>query len=322
MARFQIVLVGGLAAALCAACRSPVQTAAVPDRHAAADSVARAAIANERSISVTALPARSVGVAPLSVSASDTLIAPLGYGLADLLITDLSRSAQLQVVDRLQLDAMLRELKLAGTGRVDTLQAPRIGKLVGARRITIGALTQLPGNGIRIDARVADIATQRVGGAISATAPLDQILDAEKQLAFKFFDLLGVTLTPAERAAVEERPTKNIGALLAFSRGVRDEATGSFDAARAEYQQAVRLDPSFSLAASHLGGLSAGIGAAVRPGVGGLRLLHATRFAAGELNRSLVDRLVAQHPELGGVADAAFSNAAAVVLLIQVRVLP
>ena len=52
-------------------------------------------------------------------------------------------------------------------------------------------------------------------------------------------------LTPAERAAVEQQPTKNIGALLAYGRGVKRYYEGDFRGAAREFRDASRLDPSF-----------------------------------------------------------------------------
>jgi hypothetical protein len=223
-------------------------------------------------------------------------------------------------------DALLRELKLGQSGAIDPQQAPRVGKLLGARRMTVGSLTQLPGEQIRIDARIADVQTGEigVGGPISASASLDQILDAEKQLAYRFFERLGVTLTPAERAAVEQRPTKNIGAFFAYSRGVRAEAMGDYAGAADQYGEAARRDPGFSLAASRLGGLpprTRGSGARAG-GLGGARLARAGRIAAGEINRSLADRFIREHPQIGGVSDATFETTQAVAISIVIRVLP
>jgi TolB-like protein len=225
-----------------------------PEQAARADADARRAIANERAIATAELPPRTVAVAPFRVSSSDTLIAPLGYGLADLLMTDLARSSQIRLVDRLQLDAIMRELDLAQSGRVDTATAPRVGRLVGARRMVLGALAARGGGSLVIDARVADVATSELRDAVSATAPLDRIFDAEKELAFRLLRELGVQLTPAERVAIEQRPTANISAFLAYSRGVRFETLGNYGAATQEFRRALTIDPSFQMASARLGG--------------------------------------------------------------------
>jgi TolB-like protein len=236
----------GLVAQACAA--GPGVGTGVSPAVARADSIARAAIERERTVNVASIPQGTIGIAPLLVQAADTTLAPLGYGLADLLTTDLARSRSLRVVERLQMDALMRELARAGTGRVDTATAPRVGRILGARQIVTGSIIQLPDTRVSINTRLADVSRGTVGGAEASTVRLDAILDAEKQLAYSLFERLGVTLSPAERALVDQRPTRNIAALLAYSRGVRSEALGDYGAAAREYRNASRLDPAFDRA--------------------------------------------------------------------------
>jgi len=222
-----------------------------------ADAAAHVAIASERSLDAASLPEHTVGVAPLQVAGGDSTIASLGYGLADLLITDLSRSAQLQVVDRTRTDALLRELALAGSGRVDSATAPRVGRLIGARRLVDGIVDAAPGGRLTVSTRVADAARGTlVGDPVTEHTSIDDILDSEKALAFSLFTQLGVTLTPAERAAVEQRPTRYLAAFLAYCKGARAEAYGDYRTAHAYYAQAVMIDPGFSAAASRMQSVS------------------------------------------------------------------
>jgi TolB-like protein len=218
-----------------------------PARVRTAEETARQAIANERALRATTPAERTVAVMPLAAPASDTMLAPLSYGLADLMMTDLAQSRQITVVDRLQLDALLRELALTGSGRVDQTTAPRVGRLVQARQLVVGAVAQ-PGarRDIALDVRVADVGAGTVRQGVRATAPLDDIFRAEKELVYRLFDQLGVTLSAAERAAIEQRRTANIAALLAYSRGVQLEVQGNYDAAAAQFERAKTLDPAFA----------------------------------------------------------------------------
>ncbi|MCU0647007.1 MAG: CsgG/HfaB family protein [Gemmatimonadaceae bacterium] len=230
------------------ATESATPSTALRDAARRADSSARAAIARERSIDVARLDPRAIAVAPFSIRSADTSVAPLAYALADLLATDLGRSAQLRLVERLQLAAITRELSLAESGRVDSAAAPRVGRLVGAGRLIVGALGDVgaPGAGrFAVDARIAEVRSSRVTEAIRATSTLDAILDAEKQLAFQLFRALNVTLTPAERALVEQRPTRSLAALLAYGRAVRAEYRGNLADAAREYRNVIAADPSF-----------------------------------------------------------------------------
>jgi TolB-like protein len=266
-------------------CR-PAQPAAVTPERRAAEEAARAAVANERALDAASLPAASVGVPPFDVGAADTSIAPLAYGLADLLTTDLARSGKIQVVDRLRLDAVLREIRLVKSGRVDTTTAPRVGRMVQARRLVLGSLSEQGDGELAIDARIADIGSGAVRTAVSAHAPLEQILRAEKELAFRIFEQLGVTLSPAERSAVEQLPTRSVTALLAYSRGVRFEAEGRYSEAAREYREALRSDPGFQPAAARLDTVEREPGAAPAPqrDAGATRIAAATDVAGDRIS--------------------------------------
>jgi TolB-like protein len=241
-----------------AACRAPAPRGAAPaprPPRAEADAFARSAVAAERALASDSLPVRSVGVLPLRVDAADTALAALGYGLADLLTTDLAQSARLEVVDRLRVEALLRELEFGQGGRVDPATAPRLGRLVRARRLVLGGVQALPGGEVAVSTTLTDVGTGGAGAALNARTRLDHIFRAEKELAFRLFRDLGVTLTPRERRAVEQRATQNLAALVAYGRGVRYEVEARFDAAAPEYEAALRHDPNFALARARLAGL-------------------------------------------------------------------
>jgi len=220
-------------------------TASYASRSLRADSTVRAAIAREQTLRATELPENTVGVLPLTVRSTDSTYAALGYGLSALLATDLAQSKSLRVVERLRLDAVLRELDLAKTGRVDPATAPRAGRLVGARRLIVGDVAVTSGGALEIGSRIANSVSGRVDGRQAAKSALTNIFDAEKALVLRIFESLGVTLSPAERRDLERRPTESVSAFLAFSRGVRLEANQDFAGAAASFQQALSLDPNF-----------------------------------------------------------------------------
>ncbi len=294
-----------VAAIAALACTAPPGGAPSPARMTAADSAARAAIANERALDPRSFPPRSVGVAPFRVSARDTSLDVLGYGIADLLLSDLAVSSQLVVVERLQVDAILRELNRRASGRVDTTSAPRLGRLLGARQIVAGQIAIQPDDRLRLDGRVANTITGSINPAVSNASTLNNVLDAEKQLAFALFDRLQVSLTPAERARVDRRATRSIAALLAYSRGVRDEIGGDFPAAMREYQDAVRRDPAFRQAGARLNDVSSRLAA---PAIAALSpLARVTALAADALNRPLI---------VTPAADPAFTATSRIVTII------
>ncbi len=215
-------------------------------RSAAADSAVRVAISRERELQATSIPGNTVGVLPLRVRSADTSYSALGYGVAALIASDLARSNRLVIVERLRLDAVMRELDLVRSGRVDTTNAPRVGRIVGARRVIVGDLDIRPNGALQLGSTVANAASGAVDAALSGNATVNQIFDAEKAMVIRLFEALGVTLSPAERRAIEPRQTRNLAAFLAFSNGVRAEMNRDFEAAVAHYRTATRLDPGFT----------------------------------------------------------------------------
>ena len=209
---------------------------------------AKATVAQEASLGAAPGSPRTVAVLPLDFSGTDTTLSSLGRGLADLMITDLSRSSQLTVVERDRLEALLDEINRSRSGAVDSATTVRSGRLARAGRVVRGSVTQLQGSALRADAAVIDVSTAQAGRPLNADFNLDALFDAEKRIVFGVFDDMGVTLTAAERAAIDQRPTRSIAAFLAYSGGLAAEDSGRFDLAARLFSDAARIDPGFAAA--------------------------------------------------------------------------
>ena len=208
---------------------------------------ARSAVTDEQRLAQVPGAPNVVAVLPLTFSGADTSLQPLGRGLAELLTTDLARSSRLTVVERLRLQAVLDELALQTSGATDSASRVRAGKILQAGRLVQGSILQ-QGPQLRVDAAVIDVPTTRLTGSTNDDRALDELLTLEKNIALGLFQQLGVTLTTAERNAIEQRPTRSLSAFLAYSRGLLLEDEGQFERAESFYRDAVRLDPGFSAA--------------------------------------------------------------------------
>ncbi len=295
----------GLLAAACASTPTNRRATTI----ASADKAAKAAIEKENTIDAAKIPARTFAVMPFAVASGDTLLAPLSFGLADVLVNDLSRSPELKLVERLQTNAILRELSLVDEGITDPKQAPRVGRLIGARRLLIGDASRGAGGTVRLSARVVDVIGGTVQELVSAEAPLDRILDAEKQLALLLFERLGITLTPAQRQRVEQRQTTQLAALVAYGRGVQAEAKGDAIGATAAFEEASRLDAAFSAARSQLSG---------GPAAASQRASNVSRVL--DLSVQAVNAPVAAR--LPEAVDAPLASGSVLSIIFTVRVTP
>ena len=220
--------------------------AALARRELEAD--ARLAVQQEATLGSVAGSPRTIAVFPLRFTGADSSLKPLERGFADLLITDLARSSQLTLVERSRLQALLDEMARQQSGATDPATNVRAGRLLRAGRLVQGALLQLDPSQLRADAAVVSVPTTQVQGVAQGASPLDQVFDLEKKIALDLFRELGVTLTVAERNAVEQRPTRSLAAFIAYSRGLAADDEGRYDDAARYFNDAVRLDPGFGAA--------------------------------------------------------------------------
>lgn len=209
---------------------------------------ARQSLANEAQLSQTPPEPGTIAVMPFGYSGTNPEIQPLTRGFAQLVVTDLAKSRQVRVLERERMQAMVNEMQLSQQGRTDPASAVRSGHLLRAERVVQGSLAD-QANNLRVDATVVDVNTAGVAASVPpATDQLSRLFDMEKLVVFRIFDGLGIQLTDAERAQVEQRPTQNIQAFLAWSRGLEAEDNGDYAGARQFYEEAQRLDPGFRAA--------------------------------------------------------------------------
>ena len=209
---------------------------------------ARQALAQEGTLAQAPPDANTIAVMPFSYSGTNREIQPLTRGLAQLVVTDLAKSRQVRVLERERMQAMLAEMRLADSGRASSATALRSGRLLRASRVVQGTIAEQGAN-LRVDAAVVDVATSGVAGSAGATDALNRLFDLEKQVVLSIFNTLGIQLSDQERASINQRPTQNVQAFLAYSRGLEAEDRGDFNGARDAFGEAAGLDPSFRAAA-------------------------------------------------------------------------
>ena len=275
-----------------------------------AEQQAREAIQSEQALAGKPLTERVVGVPAFDAAVRDTSMSALGYGLADLLLTDLARSQRLVVVERLRLDAITRELQLAQAGMVDDASAPRVGRLVQARYLVLGKVLEMPDGQLRIDTRVVEVPTSDIGRPLSFSAPTLRVIEAERALALRLLEELGVAASPQLKAQLDSLPTLSFPALLAYSRGVRSLAMRDLKGAAENFENALTFDPTFGLARSRLD--------QVRTEIGSVLIARAGRPLIGDLVIEQVSSLgppsIVDRP--GGPVDPAFPTTRAFLVVI------
>lgn len=202
-----------------------------------------------REAELTALPPepRTLAVLPLTIS-GDTAYSALSRGLAELLITDLAVIRSIRLLERIQVGALLDELRLAQQGRVESATAARMGRLLRAERMVQGVATiTSDGAPVRLQLTVVGAdGTVRPGSQVSGR--FRDLLDLEKQLVVGLGQQLGIQITEAERQRILRQGPKNLAAFLAYSSGLEAFDRGDYAAAAQHFRQAVGADTGFTAA--------------------------------------------------------------------------
>ncbi|MBI4423473.1 MAG: hypothetical protein HY554_07095 [Elusimicrobia bacterium] len=147
-----------------------------------------------------------------------------------------------EVVERSQLEGVMREHRLGSTGLVDPLTAKRLGRVLGVEAVISGTVVELRGDRIEVHARLIDVETARVLSASTARVEKD----------WRDFDTSSVWATiappvpffPGDRGNVDWHDGLNAGPQPAQC----DTADGKVVEARARYWALRLREPGFSAA--------------------------------------------------------------------------
>jgi TolB-like protein len=205
---------------------------------------------NQR-VSETTLSQRSIAVLPfesLSENKSDTYFAD---GVQDEILNNLAKIAQHKVISRISVMQY----------RADTKRdLHEIANTLGVANVLEGAVRR-NGDRVRVSTELIDARSDNTIWADSYDRDLTDIFAIQSEIAQTIARKLAATLSPEEKKRIEQKPTQNLEAYDLYLRSkelVRDalviaivgDLGESLHEAVQLLEQAVHLDPSFTLAYS------------------------------------------------------------------------
>ena len=87
----------------------------------------------------------------------------LGRTIADLLRNRISGTDKVNIIERQQLDQIVKEINFQFSDRIDPTTAVRLGKILGIQKILFGRISKLDTT-YTIDVRLVDLETGREDG--------------------------------------------------------------------------------------------------------------------------------------------------------------
>jgi TolB-like protein len=177
---------------------------------------------------------------------------PWQKGLTVMLITDLAQIKELQVLERVRLQALVEEIGFGASGLVDKASAPRIGRFVRAQHLVGGEFGHDSSLSLAVASDLLDVPRESVLDSFGSQGMVEELFRMEKELLFGITDSLGITLSPEQKAALQKPLSTDYAALFAFFQAIDFSDRGEYDKAEQYYKKALERDPNLTLATDAL----------------------------------------------------------------------
>ena len=208
---------------------------------------AKQAIEQEKTISTIAAP-NTIAVLYFQNKTGKPTLDPLQKGLSLMLMTDLAKVKEIQVVERVKLQALVEELNLGVSGLVDSKTAPRVGRFLAARFLGGGEILKGLSTELQIDPNLLDVSDSMLFRQANVHGDLTELISIEKELLFDIIRLMDIKLTPEQKADLEKPLSASVAALLLLFKGIEAGDGGNYKMAADFYQKALKKDPNLNMA--------------------------------------------------------------------------
>ncbi len=181
----------------------------------------------------------SIAVLPFVNMSGDSDNEYFSDGLAEELLNSMVRMQSLRVCSRTSSFAL----------KGQSLDMPTIASRLGVRHVLEGSVRR-SGDRVRITAQLIDAVEDRHLWSESYDRELQDIFAVQEEIAGHIFSALSITLTADHRQAIQAT-TSSVEALDHYLRGrelYHRTEPGHLEQARDNFEEALRIDPSYALA--------------------------------------------------------------------------
>jgi serine/threonine protein kinase/tetratricopeptide (TPR) repeat protein len=194
-----------------------------------------------RPVEVTLAPEKSIAVLPFDNFSADKENSYFVDGVQDNILTDLAKVADLKVISRTSVASY----------RGATKDAREIGQALNVSHILEGSI-QKSGGRIRVNAQLIDTRTRAEVWADHYDRKIDDLFILQSELAQTIVSRLKATLLPDEKAAIENRPTRDMLAYDLYLRAREEFYQYNYGRGIEFLENAVARDPKFAIAYAFL----------------------------------------------------------------------
>lgn len=171
----------------------------------------------------------------------------LGYfskALAEFFAHDFRKVSNLEVVERNKMDFLLDELKRTEAGITSDAAAVKIGKMLGAKLMVFGTISQIDDRTARMVAKVVEVETSRIVTSVDEEGQ-PNFNKMEKTLVAKLAKELDVLVGEAPKDLLQQGGTGSLDALYYYSVGLEQMDKYDYKKAYENFKKAYEMDPGF-----------------------------------------------------------------------------
>lgn len=168
----------------------------------------------------------------------------LGKGLADFFAFDFGKISSFTVVERDKIEFIMKEIELQKSGAVDKAAAVQVGKILGAKYMVFGSITQLDYNNARMVVRVVSVETSEIIGQADREGK-PRYSKMEKELVQQISEDLDVTLNAETVELINQGGTASMDATSHYAMGLEYMDKYDYKKAYEHFKAAYDLDNNF-----------------------------------------------------------------------------
>ena len=196
---------------------------------------------------VTQLPEKSIAVLPFENLSKGEENAFLAGGMQDEILTDLAKVADLKVISRTSVMKYKSDLER---------NLREIAKTLGVSHVVEGSVERAGGR-VRVSAQLIDARNDTHLWAEHYDRDVADVFAVQTEIAQQIADQLKANLSPAEKAAIAERPTADPVAYAYYTKAREIDIYSNWEGAENEkaakqkvelLEKATQRDPNFALA--------------------------------------------------------------------------
>jgi TolB-like protein len=176
----------------------------------------------------------------------------LGKGISRLVASELRKSGKVRLVEREQMNKILKEQEMSLSDLTDQAKQVQIGNMLSAQYLVIGEIIDMGNAGLLVSVRMAKVDT---GEIVWQDEKQEKLAVYDYMGAFfakSLLDSLGVGVGQTTIAKIEKKEEKKPEAIIKTSKGIDAYDRQDTEAAKKALEEAKAIDPANEVAAEYL----------------------------------------------------------------------